>query len=136
MVTCLLSVCLYTVLLALRDQDMSCAECFRQHEHTWDLALKHRFLFDCQHATIRRSQFDTWLVQDYLFVREFTRLAAVLLSKAPYSDFDVILGGIVALKSELTWFQVHVLYARSLCWSAQSPYFGLLLLSAGTGCQA
>lgn len=84
---------------------MSCAECFRQHEHTWDLALKHRFLFDCQHATIRRSQFDTWLVQDYLFVREFTRLAAVLLSKAPYSDFDVILGGIVALKSELTWFQ-------------------------------
>jgi len=93
------------------DQDMltplSCADCYLQHEQAWDLALHHVFLNDCKHDNIRKSQFDTWLVQDFLFVREFTRLAANLLSVAPYSDFDVLLGGLVALKSELTWFEVR-----------------------------
>lgn len=76
-----------------------------QHEQAWNLALHHVFLNDCKRDDIRKSQFDTWLVQDFLFVREFTRLAATLLSVAPYSDFNVLLGGLVALKSELTWFE-------------------------------
>ena len=51
----------------------------------------------------------TWcgVVQDYLFVREFVRFAALLLSKAPPEHFDVLLGGLAALKDELAWFQVR-----------------------------
>jgi hypothetical protein len=44
--------------------------------------------------------------QDYLFVRELVRFAALLLSKAPPEHFEVLLGGLAALKDELNWFQV------------------------------
>jgi thiaminase/transcriptional activator TenA len=40
-------------------------------------------LDNCQSATIQPAQFNTWLVQDYLFVIEFTRMAARLLAAAP-----------------------------------------------------
>ena len=57
-------------------------------------------------------------MQDYLFVREFTRFAATLLTCAPYTDFDVLLGGLVALKDELSWFQVRVESVHGLLTSA------------------
>ena len=86
---------------------MSCEACLRQHRHAWDLAVQHSFLNSCQQGTINRSQFNTWLVQDYLFVKEFTRLAANLLTVAPYCDYEVLLGGLEALRDELKWFQVR-----------------------------
>ena len=85
---------------------MSCKVCFLKHKLAWDAALQHPFLGCCQRNSIAKSQFDTWLVQDYLFVREFARLAANLVTVAPYSDFDGLLGGLEALKDELRWFQV------------------------------
>lgn len=86
---------------------MSCEACLRQHKDAWDAAVQHSFLKSCQQDTINRSQFDTWLVQDYLFVREFTRLAANLLTVAPYCDYEVLFGGLEALRDELKWFQVR-----------------------------
>ena len=93
---------------------MSCADMFRKHENAWLLAFDHDFLHDCKNGTIGKAQFDAWLVQDYLFVREFTRLAATLLTKAPHADFDVLLGGLEALRSELTWFQVRQACCQTL----------------------
>ena len=69
-------------------------------------AFDHGFLRECKEGTISTQQFHTWLAQDYHFALEFTRLAAALLTAAPYTDFDLLLGGLQALKSELTWFQV------------------------------
>ena len=47
--------------------------------------------------------------QDYHFVREFVRFVASVLLKVPRDaaeqDFDVILGGITALESEISWFR-------------------------------
>lgn len=65
----------------------------------------HPFLTQCQTGAIQPRQFDTWLVQDYLFVIEFTRMASRLLAAAPVSHFDVLLSGMVALKDELNWFR-------------------------------
>ena len=90
---------------------MSCAQAFSKHKAAWELAIKHQFLADCKDGTLQKLQFDTWLVQDYSFAREFTRLAANLLAKAPYRDFDTLLGGLEALRGELKWFQV----AQSQC---------------------
>lgn len=45
-------------------------------------------------------------LQDFFFAREFTRFAALALSKAPPEHFDVLLGGLAALQDELRWFQV------------------------------
>ncbi|GAB4813804.1 hypothetical protein N2152v2_000850 [Parachlorella kessleri] len=59
------------------------------------------------------------MVQDYLFVREFVRFAALVLSKAPPENFDVLLGGLGALKDELAWFQ-DVAKDRNLSLDAKS----------------
>lgn len=77
------------------------------HPQAWHEATVHPFLQDCQQGTIQPDQFNTWLVQDYLFVVECTRMAARLLSHAPIAHFDVLLGGLGALKAELLWFQAN-----------------------------
>ena len=121
---------------------MSCEACFRQHKHAWDAAVQHPFLKSCQQGSINQCQFDTWLVQDYLFVKEFTRLAANLLTVAPYCDYEGLLGGLGALRDELKWFQVSVVCFyitvpgfRSESF-ASTPLYHLthLLASSGTSC--
>lgn len=112
---------------------MSCEACLRQHKDAWNAAVQHSFLKSCQQDTIKRSQFDTWLVQDYLFVREFTRLAANLLTVAPYCDYEVLLGGLEALRDEIKWFQVSNLLLLYHCAKA---HLQVVLASSGTSCQA
>ncbi|NEP19129.1 MAG: TenA family transcriptional regulator [Leptolyngbya sp. SIO4C1] len=84
---------------------LTCQQLLMAHPDAWRAAVSHPFLEQCQQGTIQTAQFNTWLVQDYLFVVEFTRMAARLLSAAPPADFDVILSGLSALKDELAWFR-------------------------------
>ena len=107
----------------------SCEACLRQHKQAWGAAVQHSFLKSCQLSTIKRSQFDTWLVQDYLFVREFTRLAANLLTVAPYCDYEVLSSGLEALRDELKWFQVRDLL---LLYPSAAAHLRLVLASSGT----
>ena len=65
----------------------------------------HPFLERCKLGTIQPEQFNTWLVQDYLFVVDFTRMVGRVLAVAPLAHFDVILGGLSVLKDELNWFK-------------------------------
>lgn len=46
-------------------------------------------------------------LQDHFFARAFTRFHAHALAKAPYPNFDLLLGGLGAMKAELLWFQVR-----------------------------
>jgi len=84
---------------------LTCHSFLETHPQRWHDATVHPFLKDCQQATIQPNQFNTWLVQDYLFVLECTRMAARLLAAAPAEHFDVILGGLGAMKTEIQWFQ-------------------------------
>jgi thiaminase len=84
---------------------LSCQTLLNQHVDLWHTATVHPFLAQCQQGTIQPSQFNTWLVQDYRFVLDFTRMAARLLAVAPVSHFPVLLSGLTALKDELQWFQ-------------------------------
>jgi len=72
----------------------------------WAEAVSHPFLDQCADGSIRPSQFNTWLVQDYLFVIDFTRLLARTLAAAPVAHFGVLLGGLQAIDDELEWFRV------------------------------
>ncbi|MBE9063645.1 TenA family transcriptional regulator [cf. Phormidesmis sp. LEGE 11477] len=96
---------------------LTCATLLSNHPQAWQSATVHPFLQNCQQGTITPDQFNTWLVQDYLFVTEFTRLAAQLLAAAPVSHFDTLLSGMAALKDELLWFQAKAT-ERSLSLSA------------------
>ncbi|MFQ5936359.1 MAG: TenA family transcriptional regulator [Acidiferrobacterales bacterium] len=83
---------------------LTCQQLLTTHESDWAKATRHVFLDDCQAGTIKTRQFNTWLVQDYLFVTEFTRMVAGVLVCAPIKHFDVTLAGLAALKDELSWF--------------------------------
>ena len=92
---------------------LTCSHLLKAHPQVWKAATVHPFLQQCQQGTIQASQFNTWLVQDYLFVQEFTRMAARLLAIAPTAHFDTLLSGLGALKDELLWFEEKA-KARSL----------------------
>ena len=89
----------------MKSATLTCASLISTHPAAWQNATVHPFLQQCQAGTITAAQFNTWLVQDYLFVTEFTRMASRLLSTAPISHFDPLLSGLGAIKDELLWFQ-------------------------------
>lgn len=92
---------------------MTCEELIALHEAAWRDATRHPFLDACADARIDVEAFHTWLVQDYLFVVEFTRFAARVLNTAPVPHMAVLIGGITALGDELAWFRAKAA-ARSL----------------------
>lgn len=77
------------------------------HSQLWQNATLHPFLNQCKTGEILPQQFNTWLVQDYLFVIDCTRLLANLITVAPVQHFDVLLSGLTALKDELNWFRAN-----------------------------
>ena len=85
---------------------INCSQLLEKHTQAWRAAIVHPFLTQCQLGTIQPKQFDTWLVQDYLFVIEFTRFVARVLANAPTHHFDILLSGLNALSDELIWFKV------------------------------
>ncbi len=84
---------------------ITCSQLLEKHTQAWHTATVHPFLTQCQLGTIQPKQFNTWLVQDYLFVVEFTRFVARVLANAPTHHFDILLSGLIALKEELIWFK-------------------------------
>ncbi len=84
---------------------ITCKQLLQNHTQVWQEATVHPFLEQCKSGTIQPQQFNTWLVQDYLFVVDFTRMVGRILAIAPPDHFDVILGGLSALKDELIWFK-------------------------------
>jgi thiaminase/transcriptional activator TenA len=86
---------------------LTCDQLVSRHAAAWEEATRHPFLEKCRIGRIGYGQFATWLVQDYLFVVEFTRFAARVLTTAPGEHFDVLLGGLTALRDELSWFRAH-----------------------------
>jgi formylaminopyrimidine deformylase / aminopyrimidine aminohydrolase len=75
-----------------------------QHE-LCSSATEHKFLASCSDGSITKAQFDTWLAQDFLFVRQFTRFAGKVLASSADAHLELLTGGIAALHDELKWFQ-------------------------------
>jgi thiaminase/transcriptional activator TenA len=84
---------------------LTCKQILQNHSQAWQKATVHHFLEQCKSGTIQPQQFNTWLVQDYLFVVDFTRMVGLILGIAPAHHFDALLGGLSALKDELNWFK-------------------------------
>ncbi len=75
----------------------------------WDLGTRAKFLDAVGDGTLPADAFNRWLVQDYLFVREFTNFAALTAAKTPRPIQKTLLGGLAALDVELDWFEQHAL---------------------------
>jgi len=80
-----------------------------QHADLYRKATFHPFIQSIRNGSLDFDCFKRWLGQDYIFVREFVRFLASVLLKAPKDsaneDIDLILGGLVALDQELSWFR-------------------------------
>ena len=84
---------------------IKCADLITKYPNEWQAATVHPFLDQCADGSIKPQQFNTWLLQDYHFVTDFTRLLSNALTVAPVAHFDVLLSGLQALQDELNWFR-------------------------------
>jgi formylaminopyrimidine deformylase / aminopyrimidine aminohydrolase len=84
---------------------LTCQQLLQTHQQAWNDATVHPFLTQCQTGEIQAQQFNTWLVQDYWFVVDFTRLTGRVLAAAPVQHFEVLLAAFGTLKEELSWFK-------------------------------
>ncbi|TAN34963.1 TenA family transcriptional regulator [bacterium] len=84
---------------------MATADLISRHSQEWRSAVDHPFLAGVRDGTLPARAFDRWLAQDYLFVTDLLGFQAGLLALAPRPAQRVLAGGLVALESELTWFE-------------------------------
>ncbi|MCA3749181.1 MAG: TenA family transcriptional regulator [Rubrobacter sp.] len=84
---------------------MKAADLLERHRDPWNQATRHPFLDGVREGTLPRGTFETWLVQDYLFVVEGLKFQARLLARAPRRDQALLIGGLAALEEELGWFE-------------------------------
>jgi thiaminase len=65
--------------------------------------VTHPFLVGCADGSVSDAAFNTWLVQDYLYVQSFQRFAAALTIKSEHSS--LYLGAETTIAEELVWFE-------------------------------
>lgn len=114
-------VCASLISLCKIAMTLTCQQLLQDYTQAWQEATVHPFLEQCKLGTINLEQFNTWLVQDYLFVMEFTRMAGRVLAIAPSDHFDVLLGGLSALKDELNWFKEKALERNLIIATQKQP---------------
>ena len=109
---------------------MPVAELLQRHPDSWRSATAHPFLLAVRDGTLPGAAFDTWLVQDAVFVADLLRFQARLLARAPRQAQAVLAGGAVALVEELAWFEqqaaVRGLDLTTPALPATAAYAGLL----------
>jgi len=76
----------------------------QRHPDEWARATRHPFLTAVRDGTLPDGAFDTWLVQDALFVADLLPFHARLLARAPRPAQAVLAAGAVSLVAELDWF--------------------------------
>lgn len=90
---------------------MKARRLIERYPEVWRGATHHPFLDGAREGGLPGGTFETWLVQDYLFVSDLLVFQSRLLARAPRPAQGVIAGGLVALVDELGWFEER---ARSL----------------------
>ena len=84
---------------------MRAKDLIERHDQSWREATRHPFLGGVREGTLPAGAFETWLVQDYLFVLDGLVFQSRLIPRAPRRDQALLIGGLVALEAELGWFE-------------------------------
>lgn len=84
---------------------MPVAELLSRSPDAWRAATGHPFLHGVRDGSLPAPAFDTWLVQDALFVDDLLRFQARLLARAPRPAQAALAAGLVGLVEELDWFE-------------------------------
>lgn len=73
----------------------------------WREATRSPFLDAVAAGTLPREALARWLSQDYLFAKTLLGFQAIVLAKARRDCHGTLIQGLVALDSELAWFEQH-----------------------------
>jgi len=84
---------------------MPARDLIARHAETWRAAVKHPFLDGVRDGSLASAAFDNWLAQDYLFVADLLSFQSRLLAVTPRRGQQALTAGLVALETELTWFE-------------------------------
>jgi thiaminase len=71
----------------------------------WYAATHHPFLNEVKDGTLSQEAFTSWLSQDYYFAGTLLDAQSLMLLYSPRSDQNLLIGGLFALDSELSWFE-------------------------------
>lgn len=83
------------------------AELIAKYPDEWTTATVHPFLQGVQDGTLAEEAFFTWLAQDYHFAGTLLDSQCLILMKAPRADQSLLIGGLIALEDELSWFEAN-----------------------------
>ena len=83
------------------------AALIRKHADVWYAATHHTFLDRVKDGTLPFEAFATWLGQDYHFASSLLDSQSLVLSDSPRQDQGLLIGGLFALDSELSWFEAN-----------------------------
>jgi thiaminase/transcriptional activator TenA len=86
---------------------LTAASLLERFSTEWQAATSHAFLKAVADNSLAPDAFDAWLAQDYLFVADLLVHQAHMLARAPRSDQALLTAGLVALESELGWFEAN-----------------------------
>ena len=89
-----------------------------RHSAAWLATTRHPFLVAARDGTLAHRVFTTWLVQDYLFIKDTLAFEAHLLLRAPRSAQVLVVGSVVSLEADLSYFEEQ---ARRLKLSLEAP---------------
>lgn len=81
------------------------ADLIAAHQDAWYAATHHSFLDQVKDGTLPMEAFSTWLSQDYHFASTLLDSQCLVLMKSPRRDQNLLIGGLIALDSELSWFE-------------------------------
>lgn len=125
---------------------MITAELLAKHAALWRAATHHPFLEGVRAGSLPEEAFNRWLEQDYRFVATALRAQCDLLAQAPRADQLLLANGLVALATELDWFERHLAarglridapllptnraYSDYLVVMARAPYPAALMVAA------
>lgn len=84
---------------------MKARRLIERYPEVWREATRHPFLDGVREGGLPGGTFETWLVQDYLFVSDLLVFQSRLLARSPRPAQAIIVGGLVALVDELGWFE-------------------------------
>lgn len=93
---------------ALQNGRVSTSGLLHRYAQEWRTATSHPFLDGIRDGSLPPGAFAAWLQQDYLFVGDLLPFQARLLAAAPRAAQEVLARGLVALESELIWFEAQV----------------------------
>lgn len=78
-----------------------------KHADVWYAATHHSFLDKVKDGTLPFEAFATWLGQDYHFASSLLDSQCLVLIDSPRTDQGLLIGGLFALDSELSWFEAN-----------------------------